>query len=129
MSLTVDNTGSVGIGRGQITLRYWFTQDPGNATFQTACDSAVIGCGNVTEKVVAMGTTRPGADHYLEVGLSGGSLNAGSSTGETRLRVNQSDFANFDETDDYSWGTSGTPVEWQKVTAYVDGALVWGTEP
>ncbi len=128
--LIVDNTGAVPVALGQVKLRYWFSQNPGGATFQTFCDSAVIGCANVTHRVVTAAPARPKADHYLEVGFSGANrtLEAGSSTGEIRLRANLSNFANLDERDDYSWGP-GPLRPWEKVTAYLDGTLLWGTPP
>ena len=47
-----------------------------------------------------------------------------------QLRLNKTDFSNFNETNDYSYGTNtGNPIDSTKVTAYVNGSLVWGTEP
>ena len=128
--LIVDNTGAVPVALGQVKLRYWFSQNPGGATFQTFCDSAVIGCASVTHRVVAAAPARPKADRYLEVGFTGANrtLDAGSSTGEIRLRANLSNFANLDERDDYSWGP-GPLRPWEKVTAYLGGTLLWGTPP
>jgi hypothetical protein len=46
-----------------------------------------------------------------------------------QLRLNKTDWSNFTETDDYSRGTNTTYADTTKITVYVNGQLVWGTEP
>lgn len=82
MSLRLVNTGSAAIDLSTVTARYWFTPDGGASTFGTACDYAVLGCGNVTHGVRPASTPATGASHYLEVGFGSGSLAAGATTGE-----------------------------------------------
>ncbi len=127
--LILDNTGTGQVNLNQVMMRYWFTQNPKSASFQIFCDAAAVGCGTITRQVDKVTPKRPGADQVLEVGFTGQTLPAGSSTGEIRLRVNLSNFAALDESDDYSHGSTGPFVEWRKVTAYLDGQLLWGTEP
>ncbi len=74
-------------------------------------------------------TARSGADAYLEVGFTSGSLAPGQSTGDIQSRFHKTDWSVFDETDDYSYGTGTGHADSAKVTVYVDGALVWGDEP
>jgi cellulose 1,4-beta-cellobiosidase len=89
----------------------------------------VLGCGSVTTGVTASGSSAAGASHYLEVGFGSGSLAAGASTGEIQLRLNKTDWSNFNEADDYSRTTGTTYADASHVGVYIDGVLVWGTEP
>jgi len=127
--LRIENTGTTDIDLSRVTLRYWFTKDSGNGTFQGFCDYAEIGCGQVRTSFGAVSPTRPGADSYLEVGFGGGKAEIGGSTGVLQLRFNKTDYSNFDETDDYSHGSNTAYAVTPKVTAYLNGTLIWGTEP
>lgn len=126
--LAVGNTGTVDIGLADVTLRYWFTRDTPSDQLLAFCDYAVVSCSKVTLKTVPI-TARPGADTYLEVGFTTDVLEVGASTDLIQLRVHRADWGLFDETNDYSWGTNTSFKDWTKVTAYVKGRLVWGTEP
>ena len=46
-----------------------------------------------------------------------------------RTRLNTTDGTNLDATDDYSHGTNTSYIDWTKVTASINGALVLSTEP
>ena len=88
-----------------------------------------IGCANVRAQVVKLGTTRTGADSYLEVTFTTGSLAPGASTGEIQLRVAKSDWSVFNQADDHSYRTSSSLTDFDRVTAYSGGTLSWGAEP
>ncbi|MEE4492595.1 glycoside hydrolase family 6 protein [Streptomyces sp. BE230] len=128
MGLQLVNTGSTAVDLSTVKLRYWFTPEAGASTFGTSCDWAVIGCGNLTHSVKTNGSVA-GASHYLEVSFGSGTLAAGASTGEIQMRLNKSDWSNFDEADDYSRSTSTSYADASKVGLYVTGALAWGTAP
>ncbi|WP_326734778.1 glycoside hydrolase family 6 protein [Streptomyces sp. NBC_01022] len=128
MGLQLVNTGSTAVDLSTVKLRYWFTPEAGASTFGTSCDYAVIGCGTLTHGVKTAGSAA-GASHYLEVGFGSGTLAAGASTGEMQLRLNKSDWSNFNEADDYSRSTSTSFADAAKIGVYVTGALSWGTAP
>lgn len=121
--LAVVNTGTAPLALNRVTLRYWFTSEGATATYSTNCDYAQVGCGTVTERVVRATRT------YLEVGFTAGTLAAGASTGEVQARFNKTDWSSFTQTDDWSYGPGSAYADAPRVTAYVDGTRVWGTEP
>jgi len=126
--LDVINTGTVDLDARRLTLRYWFTPE-GAQQLLGFCQYAEVGCPQVTARTGQVSPPRPGAGAYLEVGFSGGIVEAGSRTGEIHVRINKSDYTNFAEGDDYSYRTNTAFASTTTVTAYLDGKLVWGTEP
>ncbi|WP_339127780.1 glycoside hydrolase family 6 protein [Streptomyces sp. f51] len=127
--LKLVNGGTGAVDLSKVTVRYWFTGESTSAGYQTFCDWAQLGCSTVKTSVSAVSPSRTGADHYLEVGFTSGSLAAGADSGELQLRMAKADWSNFNESDDYSRGANTAYADATKVTVYVSGALVWGTEP
>jgi hypothetical protein len=129
--LNLVNTGSTAVALNTVTVRYWFTADGGATTYTMNCDYAAVGCGNLTQRLVAMTTPVTGADHYLEVGFTSGagSLAPSGSTGDIQNRFNKTDWSTFNQANDYSFGTGTAYADATTVTVYVNGTLVWGTEP
>jgi hypothetical protein len=123
------NTGTTAISLSTIKLRYWFTAETGATTYSVACDWAVVGCSTISGAVVTVSPARTGADRYLEISFSGGSIPAGGQSGEMQIRFNKTDWSNFTETNDYSYGTNTVYADSTKVTLYQSGTKIWGTEP
>lgn len=134
----VFNTGSSPINLANLTLRYYYTVDSEKQQ-SFWCDNSGMMSGsnyvdvtkNVTGKFVKMSPTAEGTDYYLEVGFSSsaGNLVAGSPL-EVQTRITRSDWTNYDQSNDYSFNSSASNyVDWEKVTAYMNGTLVWGNEP
>jgi hypothetical protein len=72
-----------------------------------------------------------GANFYFQVGFTAGAgtLAPGTNTNQIQLRFNKNDFSNYNEVDDYSYLATTTFTTTTKVTAYLNGALIYGTEP
>ncbi|MNC76106.1 Endoglucanase 5 precursor [compost metagenome] len=71
-------------------------------------------------------------DNYIEIGFSAaaGTLAAGAQTGDIQIRMNNSDWSNLNESNDYSFDPTKTSyAEWNKVTLFHNDKLVWGIEP
>jgi cellulose 1,4-beta-cellobiosidase len=123
------NTSGAELPLTEITIRYFYTKEPSSTDQSFDCFFVQMGCGNVTGSFAAVAPARPGADYYFEVGFSGGSLAAGAETGDLKLRFHTNPFTNFDETDDYSHCGAASNLDWDKVTVYRSGSLIWGAEP
>ncbi|WP_433055723.1 cellulase family glycosylhydrolase [Dactylosporangium sp. CS-033363] len=125
--LQVVNAGSAALALNTVTVRYYFTRD--NASYSIWCDWAQIGCGNLATRVVNLPAAVNGADAYIEVGFTGGSLAPGANTGEMQLRVSRTDWQPVNESNDYSRGTATSYVDAATVPGYVGGSLAWGVQP
>ncbi|MBT2234132.1 cellulose binding domain-containing protein [Nonomuraea sp. NEAU-A123] len=113
------NDGTTSIPLNQVKIRYYLT---GTETYRFACSWAVVSCSTVTGQFVR----QSGADQYLEVAFTSGTLAPGSNTGDMQLRFYRADWQNFTQSDDYSYGSQTTYGNWDKVTVYVNGQLAWG---
>ena len=127
------NTGSSSVPFSELKLRYWYTRE-GTVGQNFFCDYAAIpgNCGNVSGTFVPVNPPRTGADFYLEVGFNAaaGSIAAGGQSGEIQARFAKTDWSNYNETGDYSFDPTKTSfADWDRVTLYRNGTLVWGAEP
>ncbi|WP_371320227.1 glycoside hydrolase family 9 protein [Chengkuizengella axinellae] len=124
------NNGNNPVPLSDLTIRYYYSIDS-NQQQQFHCDYASIGCGNVNGNYVSISPAN-GADYFLEVSFTSGagSIAAGGQSGEIQTRNNKIDWSNFDEMNDYSFDSTKTQfTDWDHVTLYQNGQLVWGLEP
>jgi hypothetical protein len=130
-SIQLVNKTTMPIAYSDITLRYWYKADLPNQTLVFTCDYA----RSVPTSAVSGKPGLSGGIQYIEVGFSAsaGSLASGANSGEIQARMNAHDPGwNLSEADDYTAiGCPGptTFMDWDHITGYVGGALVWGTEP
>jgi len=122
-----------------LTLRYWYTVDAGEAQ-ELDCDQARLTCAYLitsmspapaAPKFVAVTPPRAKANEYVEIAFTQGAIDVGGQTGPMQLRLHDKDYSAIDQTDDYSadCGSTGQAHDSGKVTAYLKGVLVGGTEP
>ncbi len=110
-----------------ITVRYWFDSEHHYSNILNEIDYAVVGSTNIQSTFGSEGDY-----DYLEIGFDSslGTVYSGSNTGEIQNRFHTSDWLLFDQTNDYSFDPSKTSyADWERVTAYYQGAIVWGIEP
>jgi hypothetical protein len=130
-SIQLTNTGTSVADLSQVTVRYWFTSEPGSG-LTYACDYAPLDCANITGKFGAVSPAVTGADRYLE--LSFGSktrkLYPQNTSGPIQSRVQADQGATFDQADDYSYSAKSTGLaDAPRITVYYKGQLIYGTPP
>ena|SRR5436190_20970997 len=126
------NTGSIAVPLSQLTIRYWYTLDPPVDTELSQCDFAQLGCNNVILSNVTLSAARATADRYWQAGFTAGAGNlaGGANTGEIQLFFHKTGFSNYNQANDYSFDATKTAyADWNRVTLYQNGTLVWGVEP
>jgi hypothetical protein len=127
------NTGTTSVSLSSLTMRYWFTNEAPTDPLVFACDYALVTCGDITSNFVALPSPVTKANTYLQIGFTAaaGSIAPGQSSGEIQTRIHHVNWSNFITTDSYSFISDPSFVykDTQTVTLYLNGALVWGTEP
>jgi hypothetical protein len=135
------NAGSTLVLFRQLTLRYWYTADPTKAQ-ELDCDTAErLTCQYIVSSMDAPPAPQPNfvpitpprtmANEYAEIAFTQGAMDVGGTTGRIQLRLHNKDFSPIDQTQDYSadCGSIGQAHDSPKITAYIGGVLVGGTEP
>jgi len=133
LNFKVTNNGSSEIPLTDIRLRYYFTDDgvsPIVVFVDYAHNNGMQINNNITYTIQDINCT--GANKYIELGFNtaAGSL-APNTYAIVRARAYQKDYSqNFTQTNDYSFCKKNTDfAAWDKVTGYLDGVLISGTEP
>jgi hypothetical protein len=127
----VVNNGTTNISLQRVKIRYWYTKDSTSSQV-FVCDWAQVGTANVSGSIIQMGNPTSTADNYLEISFSSnaGSLTPGSNSGEIKNRIHRNDWTNYNQSNDFSFNPSFTSYGQNlNVTGYLDGTLVFGTEP
>ena len=130
--IRVINNGTTAVNLNTVEARYWLNYDSTAGTMQAWVDWAGLISGvSVTNNVsvTMVSTTKGGQTHYMSVKFTGNIvLNPGQYI-EVQARVNKSDWSQMLQSNDWSYLNTSTWTDWNKVTAYVNGSLVYGTEP
>lgn len=128
--LLLSNEGSSSLAYKNITVRYWLTAED-FSPLNTSINWAQLGTSLVNARYVPLPQPRSGAYGYIEYTFAAGadSLASMSNSGPILSQVSKADWTNFNQANDYSYAASGDYTKNNHITAYYNGALVWGTEP
>lgn len=120
------------IDLSKLEIRYYYTAD-GSEGQTVWCDNAAAQMNKapwyspytskVSGKVIKMDATKAGADCYIQITINASEMISAGTTLEIATRTAKSNWSNYDQTNDYSYGNAG------KVCVYYDGNLVAGVEP
>ena len=123
----IRNDGASAVPLSELRIRYYFTLE-GGGTPVFACDYAAIG----KEKVSGSFTSLGGAAYYLEVTFSSaaGSVAANGNSGDVKVRIRASNWANQNESNDASYDASHTTyAPHSDVVLLRNGTVVYGSAP
>ncbi|GAB3045164.1 cellulose binding domain-containing protein [Spirosoma pulveris] len=128
--LTLVNEGTTAVAYSELTARYWFTAE-NYAGINTWIDYAQVGNSNVKLKYVILDQPRNGALGYIEYSFTAGAgtLVAGGNSGPIQSRFANTDWADLNESNDYSFTPQLSYGTNERITVYQNGYLIWGTEP
>ncbi|WP_235206681.1 glycoside hydrolase family 6 protein [Paenibacillus tyrfis] len=125
----IKNNGTTSVRLSDLKLRYYFTKD-GISEMNAWIDWAQVGAENIQQSFVSASGVN--TDTYVELSFASGagSIPAGGQSGEIQLRMSKADWSNLNESNDYSFdGTKTSFADWDKVTLFRNGTLVWGIQP
>jgi hypothetical protein len=133
------NAGAMLVLLKDLKLRYWYTVDAGKEQ-ELDCDTAHLTCPYIITNqspppaqpvYAAVTPPRTKANEYVEIAITQGAIDVGGTTGSIQLRLHNKDYSPVNQANDYSadCGSIGQAHDSGKITAYVGGVLVGGTEP
>lgn len=128
--LKIVNLTNAAIAYADVKVRYWFTSGLPES-LQLHVDYAQLGNANVQGNFLALEPAGVNANNYLELtfNAAAGEIPAGGNSGPIQLRFNESDWSNFDESDDHSYGTNSSYTVSDTISVYLNDEWEFGNEP
>jgi alpha-L-arabinofuranosidase len=122
--IDIVNGSSSPIALSDLVIRYWYTREGPIGYESITCDwAASLTASAITANFYNI-------YHYMDIHLGTGTIAAGGDSGEVQLRWNYGDYSAMDQSNDYSFSPAITSMtDYMKITLYLNGTLIWGTEP
>lgn len=123
------NCSTSAIDLSKVKIRYYYTVDSDvNQTFW--CNWSSVGSTNVIGTFNKLSTSKTNSDSYLEISFSSsaGMLQANGSI-DIQTMFAKNNWSNYTQTNDYSFNSSASFVDFTKCPVYYDNTLVCGVEP
>mgnify|MGYP000863217752 CR=1 FL=1 len=126
----ITNKDNKSLNLSDVKIRYYYINDGGKSQ-SFWCDWSNAGSSNVTGKFIKLPSAKNGADTYLEIAFaSGAGTLAPNESVEVQIRVTKDDWSNYNQANHYSFNSNALDyTDWNKITVYISGNLVYGTEP
>jgi endo-1,4-beta-xylanase len=116
----------------ELTLRYYYTLEGADDT-EFKCYLFEGEGGNCLDSIaITFDDFGPvaGANRYFELGFTTEAvIESSSQSPDFKVAVHRESFEPYDQTDDYSFDPRSELEEWERVTLYRNGELVWGSPP
>jgi len=131
----VYNNDTNNLDLSKLEIRYWYKYEGSGQGEQAWVDWAgKMPQGNCisgnTHLNIFTGSFGNNQDRYLKVTFdSGAGSIAQNEYIEVQTRFNKSDWSNYDQSNDWSFAAYTDWTNWDKVTVYYDGTLIWGDVP
>lgn len=134
INFKIINDGTTPVPLSALGTNYWYTCE-GTGQYETAAIdyAGILPSGrNITSTVskYIQSINQGGQNRCCQISFKTcpDSLQPGESV-ECKYRVYKSDWSDYTQTNDYSFGTQSSYIDWTKMTAYLNDSLVWGVEP
>jgi hypothetical protein len=131
--IRVINTGASAVNLNNTEVRYWFNCDCTGQSIQAAIDYAgkmpqgtSLGT-NAQISVVA--AARGDQTNYISFKFTGNITLQPNEYVEVQARFHKSDWSNMTQSNDWSYSNSKSWLQYQHLTGYGSGSLIWGQEP
>ncbi|WP_235715164.1 cellulose binding domain-containing protein [Acetivibrio thermocellus] len=126
----ITNNGDTSVKLSDIIIRYYYTKE-GNENETFWCNEFTRDGSQVYGTFVKMSKPKENADHYLEIGFydKAGSLKPGESV-ELKVGFAKNGWTKYNQFNDYSYNrVNNRFINWDHITVYLSGKLVYGKEP
>jgi hypothetical protein len=126
--IKVFNDSAASVALSRVEIRYWFTEE-GSQSQSSTIDWAgrmPAGTGITSATTPSIqGTSLGGQTHLVSFTFSSsaGSVAPGDYA-QVNARFNKSDWSNYTQTNDFSYGTNSSFQNWDKITVLLDGLAV-----
>ena len=128
-AIKIINTGNKTIKLSDIKIRYYYSKE-GTEKDTFWLDWFSLSDAQVDGKFVKLEPARNNASHYLQIDFysTSKSINPGESA-EIKIGFAKNDWSFYNQDNDYSFKSTTSYVDWNRITLYVSDKLVYGREP